>query len=152
MKCRIAASAATIMLCLGAAMLGLPAAAVVASASAITKPRPSPSPSPSPSPAPSETFAMAYSAIVNGSQLNLTPEDVQATSDGGYIALAVTGSAAGLGVNWLVKLTAAGTPQWQEQVGCASPQGAPGDYADGVSVQQTDAPMAVKGSGRRFAG
>jgi len=137
MKCRIAASAATIMLCLGVAMLGLPAAAVVASASAITKPRPSPSPSPSPSPAPSETFAMAYSAIVNGSQLNLTPEDVQATSDGGYIALAVTGSAAGLGVNWLVKLTAAGTPQWQEQVGCASPQGAPGDYADGVSVQQT---------------
>src|SRR6516164_6627372 len=137
MKCRIAASAATIMLCLGVAMLGLPAGAVVASASAITKPRPSPSPSPSPSPAPSETFAMAYSAIVNGSQLNLTPEDVQATSDGGYIALAVTGSAAGLGVKWLVKLTAAGTPQWQEQVGCASPQGAPGDYAYGVSVQQT---------------
>jgi len=137
MKCRIAASAATIMLCLGVAMLGLPAAAVVASASAVTKPRPSPSPSTSPPPAPSGTFATAYSVIVNGSQLNLTPEDVQATSDGGYIALAVTESAAGLGVNWLVKLSATGTPQWQEQVGCASPQGAPGDYADGVSVQQT---------------
>jgi len=40
-------------------------------------------------------------------------------------------------VDWLVKLTATGVPQWQEQVGCASPQGAPGDYADGVSVQQT---------------
>src|SRR5215469_693854 len=136
MKRRTVASAATIVLCLGVTMLGLPAA-VAGSAPAVTKPRPSPSPSPSPSPAPSGTFATAYSAIVNGSPLNLTPEDVQATSDGGYIALAVTGSSAGLGVNWLVKLNATGTPQWQEQVGCASPQGAPGDYADGVSVQQT---------------
>ena len=90
MKCRIAASAATIVLCLGVAMLGLPAAAVVASASAVTKPRPSPSPSPSPSPAAAGTFATAYSAVVNGSQLNVTPEDVQATSDWGYIALALT--------------------------------------------------------------
>jgi hypothetical protein len=79
----------------------------------------------------------AYAAIVNGSQVDLTPLDVQATSDGGSIALAETQSAQGLGVDWLVKLSAAGAPQWQEQVGCASPQGAPGDYADGVSVQQT---------------
>jgi hypothetical protein len=67
----------------------------------------------------------------------LSPLDVQATSDGGSVALAETQSAQGLGVDWLVKLGATGAPQWQEQVGCASPQGAPGDYADGVSVQQT---------------
>lgn len=79
----------------------------------------------------------AYAALVNGSQLSLTPLDVQATSDGGYIALAETQSAAGLGVDWLVKLDANGAPQWQEQVGCASPQGGPGDYTYGVSVQQT---------------
>jgi hypothetical protein len=76
----------------------------------------------------------AYAAIVNGSQLNLSPEDVQATSDGGFIALAETVTSAG-GVNWLVKLGATGIPQWQEELGCAS--SAPGDYADGVSVQQT---------------
>ena len=79
----------------------------------------------------------AYAALVSGAQLNLSPLDVQATSDGGSIALAETETSAGLGVDWLVKLNAAGAPQWQEQVGCASPQGAPGDYADGVSVQQT---------------
>jgi hypothetical protein len=144
MKRRTVASAATIVLCLGLTMLGLPAA-VAGSAPAVNKPHPSPSPSPSQSPAPSGTFVKAYAAIVNGSPLNLTPEDVQATSDGGYIALAVTGSSAGLGVNWLVKLSATGTPQWQEQVGCASPQGAPGDYADGVSVQQTADGYVVAG-------
>jgi hypothetical protein len=120
-------------------MLGLSASAPgpAAAASVAKKPSPSPSPSASPPPAPSGTFVQAYSAILNGSQLNLTPLDVQATSDGGSIALAETETSAGLGVNWLVKLGATGAPQWQEQVGCASPQGAPGDYADGVSVQQT---------------
>jgi len=137
MKRRTAAWAATILLCLSVATLGFPRAAVTASASAAQKPRPSPSPSPSPPPAPSGTFVKAYAALVNGSQLDVSPEDVQATSDGGSIALAETQSSQGLGVDWLVKLGATGVPQWQEQVGCASPQGAPGDYADGVSVQQT---------------
>ena len=137
MKRRTAAWAATILLCLSVATLGVPRAAVTASASAAQKPRPSPSPSPSPPPAPSGTFVKAYAALVNGSQLDVSPEDVQATSDGGSIALAETQSSQGLGVDWLVKLGATGVPQWQEQVGCASPQGAPGDYADGVSVQRT---------------
>ena len=137
MKRRTAAWAATILLCLSVATLGFPRAAVTASASAAQKPRPSPSPSPSPPPAPSGTFVKAYAALVNGSQLDVSPEDVQATSDGGSIALAETQSSQGLGVDWLVKLGATGVPQWQEQVGCASPQGAPGDYADGVSVQRT---------------
>jgi len=88
-------------------------------------------------PCPFGDVCKAYAALVSGAQLNLSPLDVQATSDGGSIALAETETSAGLGVDWLVKLNAAGAPQWQEQVGCASPQGAPGDYADGVSVQQT---------------
>jgi hypothetical protein len=130
------------LLGVGAGLLGLLGSAWAApalSASAVGKPKPShsPSPSPSPSPNPAGTFVKTYAAIVGGSQLNLSPLDVQATSDGGTIALAETESAQGLGVDWLVKLSASGTPQWQEQVGCASPQGAPGDYADGVSVQQT---------------
>jgi hypothetical protein len=133
MKRRTVAWAATIVLCLGVTMLGLPAA-VAGPAAAVRKPHPSPSPSPSQSPAPSGTFIKAYAAIVNGAPLSLTPEDVQATSDGGSIALAEAETSAG-GVNWLVKLSATGAPQWQEQVGCAS--SAPGDYADGVSVQQT---------------
>ena len=85
----------------------------------------------------SAAYVKAYTAILNGSLLDLSPVDVAATSDGGSIALALATSPKGLGVDWLVKLSAAGTPQWQEELGCASPQGAPGDYADGVSVQQT---------------
>jgi hypothetical protein len=135
MKNRIPALGAALLLCITAGMLGWSASASgsAAAASAVSKPKPSPSPSP----APSGTFVKAYAAIVNGTQLDLTPLDVQATSDGGSIALAKTYTSQGLGADWLVKLTAAGTPQWQEQVGCASPQGAPGDYADGVAVQQT---------------
>src|SRR5262249_17494954 len=74
-------------------LLGLSASASGSAASALAV-RPKPSPSPSPSPAPSGTFVKAYAALVNGSQLNLTPLDVQATSDGGYIALAEAQSAA----------------------------------------------------------
>jgi hypothetical protein len=135
MKNRIPALGAALLLGIIAGLLGLSASAPgsAASASAVKKPKPSPSPSPSPS----GTFVKAYAAIVNGSPLDLTPLDVQATSDGGSVALSETETSAGLGVDWLVKLSAAGVPQWQEQVGCASPQGAPGDYADGVSVQQT---------------
>ena len=139
MKNRKPALGAALLLCITAGLLGWSASASgsAASASAVSKPKPSPSPSPSPSPTSSGTFVKAYAALVNGSQADLTPLDVQATSDGGSVALAETQSAQGLGVDWLVKLSGTGAPQWQEQVGCASPQGAPGDYADGVSVQQT---------------
>src|SRR5215472_12220950 len=136
MRNRAPALGVALLLGVTAGLLGLSASASGSAASALAV-RPKPSPSPSPSPAPSGTFVKAYTALVNGSQLNLTPLDVQATSDGGYVALAETQSAAGLGVDWLVKLSAAGVPQWQEQVGCASAQGGPGDYAYGVSVQQT---------------
>ena len=134
---RAAPLGVVLLLCVTAGMLGWSASASGSAASASAVKKPKPSPSPSPSPAPSGTFIKAYAALVNGSQLNLSPLDMQATSDGGSIALAETESATGLGVDWLVKLGSAGVPQWQEQVGCASPQGAPGDYADGVAVQQT---------------
>ena len=132
---RAPALVAVLLLGITGGLLGLSASASGAAASASAAKKPSPSPSPST--APSGTFVKAYAALAGGAQLNLSPLDVQATSDGGDIALAETESAAGLGVDWLVKLSAAGAPQWQEEVGCAGPQGAPGDYADGVSVQQT---------------
>ena len=93
------------------------------------------------------TFVKAFAAVVSKSQVNVYPGDVQATSDGGSIALSETETAKGLGVDWLVKLSAAGAPQWQEEVGCASSKGAPGDYADGVSVQQTPGGGYIVGGG-----
>jgi len=134
MKSRLLVLGTAVLVCASAGMLGLsvPAASAAATARAVT--------------GASETFVKAYSAILNGSQLNLSPVDVQATADGGSIALALATSPKGLGVDWLVKLSPAGVPQWQEQAGCASPQGAPGDYADGVSVQQaTDGGYVVGG-------
>ena len=135
MKNRTPALGAALLLCIGTCMLGLSAAA--ADSAAATPAGKKPSPSPSPSPGSSAAFVKAYSAIVNGSQLNLTPQDVQPTTDGGYIALSETYSSASQGVDWLVKLSFSGAPQWQEQIGCASAQGGPGDYADGVSIEQT---------------
>ena len=56
---------------------------------------------------------------LNGVQYDLTPEDVQATPDGGWIALASTPSATnGVLVAWLLKTSAVGAPQWEEEVGC----------------------------------
>src|SRR5262249_36565267 len=125
MKNRTPALGAALLLCIGTCMLGLSAAASDSAAAAPAGKKPSPSPSPSPGS--SAAFVKAYSAIVNGSQLNLTPQDVQPTTDGGYIALSETYSSASQGVDWLVKLSSSGAPQWQEQIGCASPQGGPGD-------------------------
>ncbi len=129
MKNRTPALGAALLLCIAAGVLGLPGSASAGpalSASAVSKPRPSPSPSPGPS----GMFVKAYAAIINGSMLDLSPLGVQATADGGSIALAETESSQGLGVDWLIKLSASGTPQWQEQVGCSI--GAPGDYAGRV--------------------
>ncbi len=86
----------------------------------------------------SGTYVRTYANILSKIEYNLTPVDVQPTSDGGYIALTLTfasQSSNGVGVNWLVKLSSSGTPQWQEELGCFGTP--PGDYADGVSVQQT---------------
>lgn len=77
------------------------------------------------------TYVKNYADVLNGAEFSLTPEDVQATLDGGWTALALTSN----GPSWLVKASAVGAPQWQEEVGCLN--GAPGDYADEVSLQQT---------------
>ena len=95
----------------------------------------------------SGTFVKAYSNISGTTQFSLTPEDVQATSDGGYIGVALTQSPSATrpGVSWLVKVNSSGTPQWQRDLGCLSTP--PGDYADGVSIVQTADGGYVVGGG-----
>ena len=67
----------------------------------------------------SSLFVKAYGNIVQQVEYGLTPESVAATSDTGYFALALTDSPSGYGVNWVVKLSASGRPQWQREIGCA---------------------------------
>jgi len=79
MTTRVPALGASLLLCITVGLLGWSAAASgsAASASAVKKPKPSPSP------APAATFIKAYAALVNGTRFDLSPLDVQATSDGG---------------------------------------------------------------------
>jgi hypothetical protein len=94
----------------------------------------------------SGAFVNAYSNLSGTGQFSVTPEDVQATSDGGYVALGTTQSAAsGVGVSWLVKLSSTGSPQWQRELGCLSTP--PGDYSDGVSIAQSSDGGYVVGGG-----
>jgi len=127
-KWRRSAVAVTTLACITGAMLAVPAA--VAAPTPASKHHPPPPPPPPPPP--TGTFVTAFGASLNGSQLNLTPEQVQPTSDGGYIALAGTETPTG-GAAWLVKFSATGIPQWQEGVGCSVAS----DSASGVSAQQT---------------
>jgi len=90
-------------------------------------------------------FVTAYGNTFRQVEYGLTPESVGTTSDGGYVALALTDSPLGFGVNWILKLDASGRPQWQGGIGCAF--GAPGDYALGVSAQQTSDGGYVLGGG-----
>jgi hypothetical protein len=93
-----------------------------------------------------DTFVKVYAKVSSQPQYaGVFNVDVQATSDGGKIVLALTQSSTGVGVTWVVKLDATGVPQWQREVGCLT--GAPGDYADAVSVQQTADGGYVLGGG-----
>ncbi len=96
---------------------------------------------------PSNSFIKIYSNFITKTtqQKDVTPEDVQGTSDGGYIFLASTdcttqacvsaqGGANDL-VSWVVRTDSSGNPLWQKEVGCFS--NPPGDYSLGVSIQQT---------------
>ena len=105
----------------------------VPGAASAKKPAPPPSPPPSSSTA---TFVKNFADVVSGVQVSATPEDVQATADGGTIALASVPSPDGVLVNWVTKLSNVGAIQWQEEVGCLST--APGDYSIGVSLQPTN--------------
>src|SRR5215510_7644931 len=78
-------------------------------------------------------FVNAYGNTIDQVEYGLTPESVGVTADGGYVAVALTDSPEGIGVNWLLKLDRSGSPQWQREFGCAS--GAPGDYTFAVSTQ-----------------
>lgn len=78
----------------------------------------------------STTFVKTYADIIGNMALDLAPQTVLATSDGGYMLLASTDS-----VNWLVKTDSSGNPQWHKELGCFS--SAPGDYTIGISIEQT---------------
>jgi hypothetical protein len=91
-------------------------------------------------------FVKTYSNVSGTTQFSVTPEDVQTTLDGGYIALSTTQSATtGVGVSWLVKLSSTGSPQWQQELGCSSTP--PGDYSDGVSIVQASDGGYIVGGG-----
>ena len=82
------------------------------------------------------TYVKNYANIVNGVEVDLTPRAVQATADGGWVALASSPAGLnGVSVAWLLKASAVGAPQWQEAVGCLS--NPPGDYSDAVSLEPT---------------
>ena len=83
----------------------------------------------------SSQFVTAYGNMIQQVEYGLTPASVAVTSDGGYVTLAHTDSPSGVSVNWLLKLTASGRPQWQRQLECTN--SAEGDYALGLSAQQT---------------
>lgn len=135
MRCRKPASGAVFVAAVGLSVLGFAAPAMAGSAPAIS------------AASATGTYVKAFSDIVSGSQVNVSPVGIQATSDGGSIALSQTSTAKGLGVDWLVKLSSAGAPLWREEVGCTSSQGAPGDYADGVWVGQASDGGYVVGGG-----
>jgi len=96
------------------------------------------------------TFIKSYADFTSNTtqQQAVTPEDVQATSDGGYILLASSEGSAD--VNWIVKTDSSGNPQWQKELGCFSSP--PGDYTIGVSIQQTTDGGYIIGGGATGCG
>jgi hypothetical protein len=93
----------------------------------------------------SNQFVTAYGNVLQQVEYPLTPASVGVTSDGGYITLAHTDSPRGTSVNWLLKLNALGRPQWQRQLECTN--SAEGDYALGLSAQQTSDGGYILGGG-----
>lgn len=119
----------------GVAVVAIAFLLVPASAAAKKPPKPPP-PTGGGGFSTTSTYVKDYANVVNGVELDLTPMAVQATADGGWVALANTQAAQnGVGVTWLLKASAVGAPQWQEAVGCLSTP--PGDYTDAVSLQLT---------------
>jgi hypothetical protein len=114
----------------------LVAVVLLVPANAVAKKPPPPPPPPGGGFSTTSTYVKNYADIVNGVELDLTPRAVQATPDGGWVALASSPTvASGVSVAWLLKADAMGAPQWQEAVGCLS--NPPGDYSDAVSLEQT---------------
>lgn len=114
-----------------------------ANAAAKKPPRP-PSPPPGGSFSTTSTYVKNYANIVAGVELDLTPRAVQATADGGWIALASSPAVQnGVSVAWLLKANAVGAPLWAEAIGCLNT----GTYSDAVSVDQTSDGGFVLGGG-----
>jgi len=93
---------------------------------------------------PPATYIKTYANFVSTRQEDLTPEDVKATSDGGYILLGTTPGNGNL-VSWLVKTDSSGNPKWQKELGCFNSP--PGDYTIGASLQQTTDGGYIVGGG-----
>ena len=129
-------------------VLALTAAGALLLAQSVDAKRPPPPPPPPP-PAPSwNTYVKNYAYVHEGARYGVTPEEVQATSDGGSVALSLVDRASG--GSWVVKLDPFGTPQWQREVGCFNLP--PGSYALGVSFDQTSNGGYVLGGGTRGCG
>jgi hypothetical protein len=113
-------------------------AVLVAPAGAVAKKKPPPGGGGGGGGTPSttSTYAKTYANVVGGVQRDVTPGDVQATADGGWISDGLTQAGPnGVGVSWLLKSSSLGAPQWQEEVGCMN--SAPGDYSDAPSLRRT---------------
>ena len=114
-------------------LTGVVLASILAAPAAARKKPPPPPPSPPPPPvSTSTTYVRSFGDVLDGVESGVTPEAVHATSDGGSVALAQSDRR---GVSWVVKLDAAGNPQWQKEIGCLNLP--PGGYALGTSLQQT---------------
>ena len=118
---------------------------LVSPAAAKRKPPPPPPPPP---PSTSSTYVKSYANVLDGVRCDVTAEAVQATSDGGSVALALSSCR---GLSWVVKADALGRQQWQAEVGCF---GLPaGGYAYGLALQQTaDGGYVVAGGARDCQG
>lgn len=108
---------------------------------AAAKKRPKPPPPPAST---SSVYVKSYANVLDGGRWEVTPQAVQATADGGSIALAHSDRRS---ESWVVKFDAAGNPQWQEEVGCFNLP--PGGYSLGVALQQTADGGYVIGGGTR---
>jgi hypothetical protein len=125
-------------------LLGLVLFAAIVGPAAAKKP-PKPPPSPPPPPSTSTLFVKNYANVLNGTKCSsVTPEVVQATSDGGSIALAHADCRS---VSWVIKLDPFGNPQWQKEIGCFNLP--PGGYALGLALERTADGGYVIGGGTR---
>jgi hypothetical protein len=102
---------------------------------AIAKKPPKPTPTPPPPTFTSTIWVRTYANVNNGVKCEMTPQEVQATSDGGAILLAMSSGRDCDFVSWVVKLDAFGAPQWQEEIGCSGIP--PGGFDLGLALRQT---------------
>jgi hypothetical protein len=87
----------------------------------------------------SSTGAVQWQKVYPGSQ-EATAEQIEQTSDGGYIVTGNTTASGGNVYAWTAKLTSAGVLQWQQQFGS-------GEFNAASSVQQTsDGGYVITGS------